>query len=92
MVEKTTSLYVSDPELWERFKGLISRPISREIMDLVRRRVAELEGAEAESASKVDYKVDYELKREYLKVCKEAETLKKRLRRMKAYEKLRVSA
>jgi len=89
MVEKTTSLYVSDPELWERFKGLISRPISREIMDLVRRRVAELEGAQTDSASKVDYEG---LKRDYLKVCKEAETLKKRLRRMKAYEKLRVSA
>jgi len=87
MVEKITSIYVTDPELWKRFKGLISKTVSQEIMDLVRKRVAELEG-QAESAGKPDYEIDRELKTEYLKVCKEAETLKKRLRRMKAYETL----
>ena len=72
------SLYL-DPDAYEELKRLCrSRgvSVSREIDELIRKRVAELEGREYDVVEEADYEA---VKREYQRLVREADRLKKLL-------------
>ena len=82
MARKTITLYL-DEVAYKRLKELIKpKKISREIDDLIRRRIAELEGGEYNPAETEDYGA---LKREHNRLVREAEKLRRHLKRRKVY-------
>ena len=81
------SLYL-DPDAYEELKRLCrSRGISvsREIDELIRRRVAELEGREYDVVEEADYEA---VKSEYQRLVREADRLKKLLEKRGTRRKL----
>jgi len=87
MTRKTVSLYL-DPDAYEELKRLCrSRGISvsREIDELIRRRVAELEGREYDVVEEADYEA---VKSEYQRLVREADRLKKLLEKRGTRRKL----
>ena len=85
MARKTITLYL-DEVAYKRLKELIKpKKISREIDDLIRRRIAELEGGEYNPAETEDYEA---LKREHNQLVRESESIRRHLRRRKVYKQL----
>ena len=87
MTRKTVSLYL-DPDAYEELKRLCrSRgvSVSREIDELIRKRVAELKGREYDVFEEADYEA---VKREYQRLVKEADRLKKLLEKRGTRRKL----
>ena len=81
------SLYL-DPDAYEELKRLCrSRgvSVSREIDELIRKRVAELKGREYDVFEEADYEA---VKREYQRLVKEADRLKKLLEKRGTRRKL----
>ena len=87
MTRKTVSLYL-DPDAYEELKRLCrSRGISvsREIDELIRRRVAELEGREYDVVEEADYEA---VKREFFRLVQECDRLRKVLEKRGSRRKL----
>jgi len=76
MAKKTVTLYL-EAEPYLRLRRLVMpKSVSREIDELIRRRVAELEGREYDAFEEADYEA---VKREYQRLVREADRLKKLL-------------
>ena len=85
MARKAVTLYL-DEVAYKRLQELIKpKKISREIDDLIKRRIAELEGGEYNPAETADYEA---LKREHNQLVREAEKLRRHLKRRKVYSQL----
>jgi len=83
MVRKNVTPYL-DENAYNRLRELIKpEKMSREIDDLIRRRIAKLEGREYNPAESADYEV---LKREHNRLVREAESLRRHLKRRKVYK------
>ena len=79
------TLYV-DGEAFEAFRKAISpKPVSHELEEFMRKRVAELEGREYRQEEHVDYEA---LKREHIRLIREVDRHEKWLRKRKVYENL----
>jgi len=79
------TLYL-DEDAYQRLRELIApKTISREIDDLIRKRIADLEGREYDPLETADYE---ELKREYEKLLKETEKMERTLKKRETYQKL----
>jgi len=85
MARKAVTLYL-DEVAYKRLQELIKpKKISREIDDLIKRRIAELEGREYNPLEEADYEA---LKREHNRLVREAEKLRRHLKRRKVYKQL----
>ena len=85
MARKAVTLYL-DEVAYKRLQELIKpKKISREIDDLIKRRIAELEGREYNPLEEADYEA---LKREHNRLVREAEKLQRHLKRLKVYSQL----
>ena len=85
MVRKTVTVYL-DEAAYQRLRKLIApKTISRELDDLIKKRIAELEGREYNPLESADYE---ELKREYERLLKETEKMEKTIKKRGTYEKL----
>jgi len=69
--------------------ALQGRSISEEVNELIRRRLAEIEGAEASTQDALNYEA---LKREHVKLAEEVNRLIKLLQRIGTYDQLMVTA
>ena len=85
MARKAVTLYL-DEVAYKRLQELIKpKKISLEIDDLIKRRIAELEGGEYNPLEEADYEA---LKREHNQLVREAEKLRRHLKRRKVYSQL----
>ena len=85
MARKAVTLYL-DEVAYKRLQELIKhKKISREIDDLIRRRIVELEGGGYNPLEDMDYEG---LKREHNRLVREAEKLRRHLKRRKVYKQL----
>ena len=85
MARKTITLYL-EAEQYRRLRELVApKSVSREIDELIRRRLAELEGREYDAVEEADYEA---LKREYHRLVREADRLKKLLEKRGTRRKL----
>ena len=76
MTRKAVTLYL-ETEPYRRLKELVApKSISSEVNELIRKRVAELEGREYDVVEEADYEA---VKREYQRLVREADRLKKLL-------------
>jgi hypothetical protein len=79
------TLYV-DGETFEVFRKAISpKPVSHELEEFMRKRVAELEGGEYRQEEHVDYEA---LERDHVRLVREVDRQEKWLRKRKAYDDL----
>jgi len=79
-------------QIYERLKQALAvqgRSISEEVNEFLRRRLAEIEGAEASTQDALNYEA---LKREHVKLAEEVNRLIKLLQRIGAYDQLMVMA
>jgi len=84
-VRKTVTVYL-DEAAYQRLRELIApKTISRELDDLIKKRIAELEGKEYNPLESADYE---ELKREYERLLKETEKVERTLKKRGTYQKL----
>jgi len=84
-VRKTVTVYL-DEAAYKRLRELIApKTISRELDDLIKKRIAELEGKEYDPLESADYE---ELKREYERLLKETEKMGKTLKKRGTYRNL----
>jgi hypothetical protein len=77
-----------DRQVYERLKQALAvrgRSISEEVNELLRRRLAEIEGSEASTKDSLNYEA---LKREHVKLAEEVNRLIKLLQREGAYNQL----
>lgn len=85
MARKTITVYL-DEQVYNRLRELIApKTISRELDDLIKRRIAELEGREYNPLESADYE---ELKREYERLVKDIEKMKRPLQKRGVYRLL----
>jgi len=85
VVRKTVTVYL-DEAAYQRLRELIApKTISRELDDLIKKRIAELEGREYNPLESADYE---ELKREYERLLKETEKMERTLKKRGTYQKL----
>ena len=85
MVRKTITVYL-DEDAYKRLRELIKpKKISQELDMLIKRRIAELEGREYNPLEEADYEA---LKREHNRLVREAEKLRRHLKRRKVYSQL----
>ena len=85
MVRKTVTVYL-DETAYQRLRKLIApKTISRELDDLIKKRIAELEDREYNPLESADYE---ELKREYERLLKETEKMERTLKKQGTYQKL----
>ena len=85
MARKTITVYL-DEEAYNKLRELIKpKKISQELDDLIKRRIAELEGQEYNPLEDADYEA---LKREHSRLVREAEKLRRHLKRRKVYSQL----
>jgi len=85
MVRKTVTVYL-DEAAYQRLRKLIApKTISRELDDLIKKRIAELEGREYNPLESADYE---ELKHEYERLLKETEKMEKTIKKRGTYQKL----
>ncbi|MHA1632615.1 MAG: hypothetical protein ACTSXC_07420 [Candidatus Freyarchaeota archaeon] len=85
MVRKTITVYL-DEDAYKRLRELIKpKKISQELDMLIKRRIAELEGREYNPLEEADYEA---LKREHNRLVREAEKLRRHLKRRKVYNQL----
>ena len=85
MARKAVTLYL-DEDAYQRLRELIApKTISREIDDLIRKRIADLEGREYDPLESADYE---EIKREYERLLKETDKMEKTLKKRETYQKL----
>ena len=85
MPRKAVTVYL-DETAYQRLRELIApKTISRELDDLIRKRIAELEGKEYDPLESADYE---ELKREYERLLKETEKMERTLKKRGTYQKL----
>lgn len=85
MVKKPVTLYVSS-ETYDALRRLIRpKPISREVEELMRARLAELKGEDGVEAEPVDYEA---LKDEYYRLARYMNQLRKTLTGYRFFEKL----
>ena len=84
-MRKTVTVYL-DEAAYQRLRKLIApKTISRELDDLIKKRIAELEGREYNPLESADYE---ELKREYERLLKETEKMERMLKKRGTYQKL----
>ena len=88
-MRKATTIYL-DVEPYQRLKELVKRrdgsPVNAEINELIRRRVAEMEGLDP---SEFSHPTDYEpLKHQQARLTREMENLRKILVRQGVYDRL----
>ena len=89
MVIKSFSL---ERQVYERLRQALAvrgRSISEEVNELLRRRLAEIEGAEASAKDSLNYEA---LKREHVKLAEEVNRLIKLLQKDGTYDQLMVTA
>ena len=85
MTRKAVTLYL-ETEPYRRLKELVApKSISSEVNELIRKRVAELEGREYDVFEEADYEA---VKREYQSLVREADKLKKLLEKRGTRRKL----
>jgi len=85
VARKAVTLYL-DEDAYQRLRELIApKTISREIDDLIRKRIADLEGREYDPLESADYE---EIKREYERLLKETDKMEKTLKKRGTYQKL----
>jgi len=85
VARKAVTVYL-DEAAYQRLRELIApKTISRELDDLIRKRIAELEGKEYDPFESADYE---ELKREYERLLKETEKMERTLKKRGTYQKL----
>jgi len=78
VARKAITVYL-DEAAYQRLRELIApKAISRELDDLIRKRIVELEGKEYDSLESADYE---ELKREYERLLKETEKMERTLKK-----------
>jgi hypothetical protein len=85
LVKKNVTIYIDDTYLQALRKIIPPKSISHEIEDLIRKRVAELEGREYAPQEHVDFEV---LVRDHDRLVKEVDKREKWLRKQKAYDDL----
>jgi len=85
MLRKIITVYPEE-EAYKRLRELIKpKKISQKLNDLIKRRIAELEGREYNPAETADYEA---FKREHNRLVREAEKLRRHLKRRKVYSQL----
>ena len=85
MARKTITVYI-DEEAYKKLRKLIKpKKISQELDDLIKQRIAELEGREYNPLEEADYEA---LKREHNRLVREAEKLRRHLKGRKVYRQL----
>jgi hypothetical protein len=85
VTRKTITVYI-DEEAYDRLRRLIApKGISREIEDLIKKRIEEIEGGEYNPIESVDYEA---LKREYERLVETAEKMTRKLKKRKTYQSL----
>jgi len=85
VARKTITVYI-DEGGYKRLRELIApKSISRELDDLIKKRIAELEGREYNPLESADYE---ELKREHSRLVREVEKLERHLKRRRVYDDL----
>ena len=76
---------------YQRLKDLLrtrfGKPISQELDEFIARRLAELEGTQVQGAQATSDEYE-DLKRKHLSLIKDADAIRKRLVKMKVYDKL----
>jgi len=85
---RATTLYL-DVEPYQRLRKLAGRPASREVNDLIRKRVAELEEQPQQVLDKSQYE---DLKNRLNKMVKDADTLRAMLQKHGNYDRLDILA
>jgi predicted DNA-binding protein len=85
---RPTTLYI-DQEMYRKLRKLTGRPASQEVNDLIRKRVAELEGQPQQVLDKSQYE---DLKYRLNKLVKDADTLRATLRKHGNYDRLNILA
>jgi hypothetical protein len=85
VTRKTITVYI-DEEAYDLLRRLIApKGISREIEDLIKKRIEEIEGGEYNPLESVDYEA---LKREYERLVEKAEKMTRKLKKRKTYHAL----
>ncbi|HDD40283.1 MAG TPA: hypothetical protein ENG21_03440 [Nitrososphaeria archaeon] len=85
MARKAVTVYL-DIAAYQKLRKLIApKTISRELDDLIKKRIAELEGKEYNPLESADYE---ELKREYERLLKDTEKMERTLKKRGTYQKL----
>jgi len=85
MARKAVTVYL-DIAAYQKLRKLIApKTISRELDDLIKKRIAELEGKEYDPLESADYE---ELKREYERMLKDTEKMERTLKKRGTYQKL----
>jgi len=85
MTKTTVSIFIEAEPYDALRKAIAPKKISREIEELVRKRLAELEGGEYKQEEHVDYEA---LERDHVRLVKEVDRQEKWLRKRKAYDDL----
>lgn len=85
MGKRNVTIYIDDESVRAFRKAISPKSLSRELEDLMRKRIAELEGKEYAPREQVDYEA---LKREYDRLVREVDRQERWLRKRKVYDDL----